>query len=139
MNTRLQEIDKEMDLLRTEARAIEKIENSDFIEKQKKYYEDNVAGKVFYGDGTTWHGYEKTIKLYKPIRCEDWSAYNSCVCLKFEIQMDANGNLQKLHSTFDTFRVDSFVTHLTILTLEKLCEIKEYIKFQTETIYTLFV
>lgn len=139
MKTRYEEIQAQIDILRAEARVISDRDNDAFIAKQKKYYEDNIAGKIFYGDSSTWGGYYGLLFIYKPISCDDWSAYNSCKVLKFEIQFNkADNSIYQVTNKVDTFRVDSFVTHLTIMTPEIMAKIKNMLDIGFASILNMY-
>jgi len=100
------------------------IEQED-IEKQKEIFKA-IEGKLYYGDKTTWSGYQNTIYLVKATTCEDWTQYNSCNIIQLRIEL-IKGKLSSLHLAENTSRVDCFKTHYKPLTAELFNEVKEFL------------
>ncbi len=109
----------------------------EFKQKQIDYYKQNVEGKLFYGDGQTWNGYEGSLRLIKPTTCTDFGYYNSCNVIEFEITYPSKGEfIFKLHKR--TFRVDSFNTHYKELTEELLNKVINKAGSDIKQVFDLF-
>ena len=117
------EIRQVLEPLQKKERELEKIAEQEYIEKQKSHFKQ-FEGKIYYGDKTTWSGFQDTIYLIKPIDCFDWTEYNSCRIIKFEMRFD-KGKFRSLHIGEDTNRISNFETHYKELTDELFEKVKE--------------
>ena len=123
-------------LLKRERESQEQI-NSEFVEKQKVIFE-NIKDKLFYGDKTTWNGYEDSIHLIKPVSCDNWVPYNSCKTIHIEILLK-HGKVQRIYLLFhDNIRVDQFQTHYKPLTSEMFNKISELVNNEIKESLKIF-
>ncbi len=110
------EIRTVLDPLEKRAHELNRLIEEEFIEQQKAQFKQ-IEGKLFYGDKDSWSGFKDTIMLIKVISCDDWSTYNSCKILKFELTF-SKGKFYSISIAEDTNRVSNFDTHYTELTPE---------------------
>lgn len=109
-------------------RELRAILDKEFIEEQQKFYNDTVAGRLFYSNKEIWSGFENSIYVVKPVNCEDWSHYNSCNILQMEIRFSKGmKKFEKFSLTMTTSRVDCFKTHYKELPPEMLEQFKEMV------------
>jgi hypothetical protein len=122
-------------LLKREKEILEQI-NSEFTEKQKAVFE-NIKDKLFYGDKTTWNGYQDSIHLIKPISCDNFGPYNSCKTTHIEIIL--NNDRVLIYLLFnDNIRVDQFQTHYKPLTSEIFNKISELVNIEIKETLKIF-
>lgn len=117
-------------------------ELKDILQKEsienKKLEFDGIKDKLYYGDVTTWNGFENTIYLIKPISCNDWSAYNVCDISKIKIEM-LKGKLRTIIIRNDVVRVSNFTTHYKPLTAELFKLVKVYLDVEISKSLGLFL
>lgn len=130
--TEREEIEKKIkeltEPLEKRLRELRDKENADYEAKQKKFYKENIEGRIFYGDKTTWPGWADHIVLIKPTGCEDWGPYNVCHAMEMMTYPNKNiktGNYSGIRIESRTVRVDNFATHFKELTPEILEGIKK--------------
>ncbi len=118
-----QEIKIVLEPLEKREKELEAICEQEFIEKQKEIFK-NIEGKLYYGDKNTWSGFKDVIFLVKVLNCDNWSEYNSCNILQFEIRFEKE-IFSSLFIRRTIQRVDTFKTHFKELTPELFENIKQ--------------
>ena len=113
--------------LKKKENALRELLDKAFFEVQKKFFEENVSGKLFYVEGYVGLGYEKAFRLIKPISCNDFGTYNSCKSIEIDLQINENGFF--LMCKPSSHRVDDFGKNLIELTPELL----EFFKSKVNT------
>jgi len=114
---------------------------SELIDRYKKEFE-NIKGKLFYGDGTTWGGYtnlefQSSLFLIKPISCDVFGPYNSCNVFQIFIGLVKN-KIVTIQIKHETSRVDNFETHYKPLTSEKFNEIRKMVDNELDSTFNIF-
>lgn len=111
--------------------------NEEFKNSKMEHYARVAEGKIFYGNHSTWSGFNDVTFLIKPISCEDWSSYNMCNVVRLEIRKNNKGTT--ISFIEDTERVDSFETHYKQLTPDIASDISTLLSKEIGEILSNFI
>lgn len=107
-------------------------------------YNNNIAGKLFYGDKTTWNGYTGTICLIKPLFLDEVEHPNTCKVVQLVIRIaneerNSMGNsIISFDLKFESVRTDMFTTHYKEISEDSFPSISDNLKQKLETILRIF-
>jgi len=122
----LNKIEKEiktiLEPLEKRERELKNILNEEYIKERQEEFK-LIDGKLYYGDKDTHSGFKSHIFLIKILNCNDWSLYNSCQILKFEISY-LDGKIYSFRIYKEMSRVDIIKTHYIELTDELFEKVK---------------
>ena len=137
MESRLDEIAKQIRVLEAERRVIHETSNKEFEESNRNHYFNNVHGKIFI---VKTNPYDSGGGLYilRTTGCTTFSQYNSCDCIKISLCFNVDKTLRSFsfHEK-DTIRVDMLITEATkedLLKWQEFLEIgvNNFLKIVTE-------
>jgi len=88
-------------------------------ENMKMWYLANIEGNVYYGDKTTWGGYDRYMALIKPISVNEWHSMGTCKIESIEVYYNRDMSIKEVrHNFHQDMRYDMFATHFKKCTLE---------------------
>jgi hypothetical protein len=120
---KIAELDTQMEPLETQRRALKsKILNHEEQESQQ-YYTDNLKGKIFYCDKTTFRNYAHIISLNKVIEYD-----NSMTCRTIELTIffdKTDKYVRGVRLQVSSINIRMLSNEHTLITPEKLQEIKD--------------